>query len=65
MSLQPFPGMSWINDYKVLAEISRGGGLSALAGGEHSTSDHVETAVTGSVRANNGVLSPFYGETDG
>ncbi|OAT15684.1 hypothetical protein M977_04690 [Buttiauxella gaviniae ATCC 51604] len=47
-----------MNSLKVLTEQTDGAVFSALAGGEHSTSDHVEAVITGSVRASRGVLPP-------
>lgn len=49
-----------MNRLKVLAKTSGGAGFSALAGGGQTITNHVETAVTGSVRASSGVLSPFW-----
>jgi len=43
------PVVVGMNSLKVLAEQTGGAVFSALAGGEHSISDHVETAITGSV----------------
>lgn len=40
------------------AKTSGGAGFGALVGEELSITDTIETVVTGSVRANNGVLSP-------
>lgn len=48
-----------MNRLKVLAKTSGGAGFSALVGGELSIPNHIETAVTGSVRASSGVLSPL------
>ncbi|EHL9968013.1 hypothetical protein QO964_004451 [Salmonella enterica] len=46
------------NRLQVLAKTSGGAGFGALVGEELSITDTIETVVTGSVRANNGVLSP-------
>lgn len=65
VALPPGIPLCSMNRLKVLAKTSGGAGFSALAGGELSISNHIETAVTGNVRANGGVLSPLNGETDG
>lgn len=61
MALLPLnPVVAGMNSLKVLAEQTGGAVFGALAGGEHSTSDYVETAITGSVRASRCVLPPVH-----
>jgi len=65
VALPPGIPLCGMNRLKVLAKTSGGAGFSALAGGGQSITNHVETAVTGSVRASGGVLSPVLEKTHG